>query len=206
MLRKLALFGSTIVLVGSTVFAGSSGASSTIFNTQGASVTCDTIVATAKVIPPISASSTGTAQVLIKGTLGGCTVTGATPSNPTIVSGSISGKITTTGSGGCAGLLNPASISGNIVAKWKVASGQKLDFSSTTLSGGSLQGGVFGGPNSVSYGQFTLSGQSIAPSSAFAGGSPSTTAVTSEDVNNLLNQCNGAGIALIHLGVGNVNA
>jgi hypothetical protein len=93
-----------------------------------------------------------------------------------------------------------------MVAKWKAASGQKLDFSSTTVSGGSIVGSAFtpGGALAGSYGEFTLSGQTLQPNSAFAGATPSTVAVTAEDIGNLLGQCAGTGIKTIHLSIGTV--
>ena len=60
------------------------------------------------------------------------------------MSGKVKGTLTTAGAAGCAGLLAPAAITGNLVAKWKVASGQKLDFNSTTAADGTITGGVFG--------------------------------------------------------------
>jgi hypothetical protein len=179
-----------------------------VFNTQSASVQCNTLIATATIAPPITAASTGSATIKVKGTLGGCTSTGATPSEPTIVSGSFTGTLSSSGGGsGCAGLLGSSSISGNLIIKWKAGAGQKLDFASTTLSGGSITGGVFNGPGSVAYGEFSLSGQSIQASSAFAGGTPQTASATLEDAGNLFAQCNGAtGIKTIHLGVGNATA
>jgi len=197
-----------IVLGVFTLNPAVSGAASTVFDTSGATVTCQTLIGTASVKPAITSASTGSAVIKVKAILNGCVVTGATPSQPTIVSGAVSGTLTTSGAAGCAGLLSPATISGNLVAKWKVASGQKLDFSSTTVSGGTITGGVFtpGMPFSGSYGQFTLAGQTLAPSSAFGGGTPSTVALTGEDVGFLAGACAaappGKGISTIHLSIG----
>jgi hypothetical protein len=182
-------------------------ASAQVFTTSGATVSCNTIIGSASIKPPITSLSTGTAVIKVKAALGGCTVTGATPSGLTIVSGTLSGTLNTTGGAGCGGLLAPASITGNLVAKWKAGSGQKLDFSSTTLSGGSIVGATFapGGALAGTYGQFTLSGQTIQASSAFAGATPSTVAVTAEDIGNLGIQCAvGKGIKTIHLSIGTV--
>ena len=181
------------------------------FDTSGATVTCTTIVASASLKPPISASSTGSGVTKVKATLDGCIVTGATPSNPTIIKGTLKGTLNTTGSPGCGGLLGGATIAGDIIVKWKAASGQTLDFPTTTVSGGSITGGTFApGTASVGgsgfqgvYGKFTISGQTIQPNSAFAGATPSATAATQSDVGVLNNLCNGTGIKKITLGLGN---
>jgi hypothetical protein len=198
----------TALLIGGLLINPTSSSAQT-FNTQAASVHCNTIIGTASIKPPITTASTGTAIIKVKATLGGCASTGATPSEPTIVSGSIGGTLNTVGGAGCAGLLGAATITGNLVAKWKVASGQKLDFSSTTASNGTITGGIFG-PESWggSYGQFTLSGQTLAANSAFAGATPGTVAVTGEDIVSLTNLCTtsppGKGIKTIHLAIGGV--
>jgi hypothetical protein len=192
-------------VVGGILLSSSSAlAGATVYDTSGATIVCNTVIGTASIKPPITAASTGSATVKVKATLGGCSVTGANPSGLTVVSGSIAGTLTTSGAPGCAGLLSPSSISGNLVAKWKVQSGQKLDFSSTTVSGGSIVGSVFtpGGSFQGSYGEFTLSGSTLQPSSAFAGGTPHFVAATGEDVGDLGAQCAGAGIKTIHLSIG----
>lgn len=189
------------------------GAASTVFDTSAASVTCLTSIGTATVNPPISTASTGTAIIKVKAVLGGCTSTGATvggnPQEPTIVSGSVAATLNTSGAGGCAGLASPSTISGNFVTKWKLAPGQKLDFASTTASGGTIVGGIFVGPGLAGpYGQFNLSGQTLQAGSAFAAGTPLTIAVTGEDIGNLIAVCAGSppgkGIKTIHLALGNV--
>jgi hypothetical protein len=198
----------TALLIGGLLINPMSSRAQT-FATQAASVHCNTIIGSASIKPPITTASTGTAIIKVKATLGGCTSTGATPSEPTIVSGSISGTLNTVGGAGCAGLLSPATITGNMVAKWKVASGQKLDFSSTTAGGGTIAGSVFGPePWGGSYGQFTLSGQALAANSAFAGGTPSIAAITAQDIGNLAGLCGssppGKGIKTINLAIGGV--
>jgi hypothetical protein len=207
MTRSSAFGTATALLVGGLLTSPAISSAQT-FDTSAASVQCNTIIGSAQLKPPVTPSSTGTAIVKVKATLGGCTVTGATPSGLTIVSGSLAGTLNTTGAGGCTGLLMPATISGNLVAKWKAGSGQKLDFSSTTASGGTITGGTFGPePWGGAYGQFTLSGQTLQPNSAFAGGTPSTVAVTGEDIANLLAQCAplpAKGIKTIHLAIGGI--
>ncbi len=214
MKNRVALFGTAVALVLGGLPAGA-GAATVTYDTSGATVTCNTVIGTASIKPPISPTSTGTAQIKVKATLGGCAVTGATPSdpmapaNPTIVSGSVGGTLNTVGGAGCTGLLAPATITGNLVAKWKAASGQKLDVSSTTAANGTITGTTFmpgGGFGAAQYGQFTLSGQSLVAPSAFGGGTPSTVAVTGEDILNLGVQCltalPGKGIKTIHLAIG----
>ncbi|HLK10901.1 MAG TPA: hypothetical protein VKW76_05935 [Candidatus Binatia bacterium] len=205
--RLLGWLGRAVVIGGGVLSGGFAWAGSTVYTTSGATVVCNTVIGTASINPPITSASTGSATIKVKATLGGCSVTGASPASPalTVVSGSIGGTLTTSGAPGCAGLISPATISGNLVAKWKVASGQKLDFGSTTVSGGSIVGSLFvpGGSLMGSYGEFTLSGSTLQPSSAFAGGTPGFVAVTSEDVVNLGTQCAGpVGIKTIHLSIG----
>jgi len=206
--NKFTFLGAAVVLVGSSIgLATSASATTTLFNTSAASVQCGSVIAaTATIAPPLSSASTGTAVIKVKGTLGDCVSTGATPSEPTIVSGSFAGTLNTVGAPGCAGLLAPSTITGNLVVKWKVASGQKLDHASTSLAGGTITGGTFTGPGGNLYGQFTLAGQTFNTNSAFAGGTPSTVAATSEDVGQLGAACLGAppgpGIKTIHLGLG----
>jgi hypothetical protein len=193
------------------LFAGGLVASPAIssaqtFDTSGATVSCTTIIGSASIKPPITGASTGTAVIKVKAALAGCTVTGSSPGGLTIVSGKLSGTLNSTGAGGCGGLLMPATLSGPMVAKWKAGSGQKLDFTGTTASNGSIAGSVFapGGGLTGAYGEFTLSGQTIQASSAFAGATPSIVAVTAEDVGNLGAQCAGSGIKTIHLSIGTV--
>jgi hypothetical protein len=208
-MSRTAAFGTATALLVGGLLASPASSSAQTYDTSAASITCNTLIGSAQIKPPISAASTGTALIKVKAILGGCTVTGASPASPplTIASGSISGTLTTTGASGCAGLLSPATISGNMVAKWKAGTGQKLDFSSTTASGGSITGGVFG-PESWggTYGQFTLSGQTLQANSAFAAGTPSTVAITGEDAISLGALCAtapaGKGIKTIHLGIG----
>jgi hypothetical protein len=201
---KVRLLGVALA-AGSLVVAGPVHAT-TIFDTSGASITCNTVFGSASLKPPITPASTGQATIKVKATLGGCIVTGATPSGLTILSGTLSGTVTTNGSGGCAGLAMPSTLTGNLVAKWKAASGQALDFKTTTVSGGNIAAGVlspagFGG---ATYAKFTFSGLTMQPNSAFAAGTPGANAATSEDIGNLNDKCanNPAGIKTIHLGVG----
>jgi hypothetical protein len=209
MIRKSAVLGSAFgFLLGVLAISPSnSGAASPPFDTSGATITCNTVIGTATVNPPISTASTGSATIKVKAVLGGCVATGATPAGLTIVSGSVAGTLTTAGAAGCAGLLLPSTITGNLVAKWKVGPGQKLDFASTTVAGGTIVGGVFTGvPLTGSYGQFTVSGETMGANSAFAAGVPSIIAVTGEDVGNLAGLCAssppGKGIKTIHLSIG----
>jgi hypothetical protein len=184
-------------------------ASAQVFNTSAASVTCNTVIGSASIKPPLTSASTGTAVIKVKATLGGCTSTGATPSEPTILSGTLSGTLNTSGAAGCGGLVGASTITGNLVAKWKVASGQKLDFNATTVSGGSITGGLFapgGAFGTASYGVFSLSGQTLVAPTAFAGGTPSAHISTGADSANLGAVCLGSpplkGIKTIVLGIG----
>lgn len=208
MRRRVSTFG--IVLGVLAMTPAMSGAASTLFDTSAASVTCTTVIGSAKISPPLTTTSTGSATIKVKAVLGGCTATGATPAGLTIVSGSVAGTLTTTGAGGCAGLISTSTVAGNLVAKWKVASGQKLDFASTTVSNGSIIGSLFapGGPLTGSYGEFTVSGMTLQPSSAFAGATPGMVAITGEDAGNLGAGCLGAppgkGVSKITLSLGQI--
>ena len=189
----------------------SADAASTLYDTSAASITCTSITkATVKLTPPLTTLSTGNAAVKVKVSLTGCTATGALPALPAlqILSGKISGTINTAGAGGCGGLLLPSVITGNLVAKWKAASGQALDFKSTTVSNGMVTGGLFIGPTGAAYGVFNLSGQTILPGSAFAGGVPSASITTAEDAAYIAAQCAaappGKGMGKINLGIGGV--
>ena len=195
-----------MLLAGSAFFGTGAHAAATVYNTSAGSIECDSLVGgSASIKPAISNASTGTATFKVKGTLMGCAATGATPAGLSIVSGSVSGTLTAVGAPGCAGLIAPATITGNLVIKWKTASGQKLDFGSTTVSGGNITGGVFapgGSFGTASYGQFTLNGGTIQANSAFAAGTPSVVAATTLGVGTLAAACGGSGIKTIALSFG----
>ena len=174
------------------------------YDTSAATVTCDTFIGTVKIKPPLGAIPAAT-TLKVKGTLSGCFASGATPASPSlsVLSGKVSGTLSNP-SGSCLALAGSNPFSGNLVVKWKVASGQKLDASSTTLTPGTINGGVlvpggaFGG---AAYVQFAFGG-TLQSGSAFTGATPSGVFATAEDVGNLLGQCNGAGVKLIHIGIG----
>jgi len=201
---KVRLLGAALAAGGLVV--ASPGHATTIFDTSGASITCNTVFGSASLKPAITPASTGTATIKVKATLGGCVVTGATPSGLTILSGTLTGTVTTAGSGGCAGLAMPSTLTGNLVAKWKPASGQALDFKITTVSGGNIAAGSLTPPGFGVYAKFTFSGLTMQPNSAFAAGTPGANAATSEDLGNLNDRCanNPAGIKTIHLGIGQI--
>ena len=62
-----------------TINPAVSSAASIVFDTSGASVTCNTLIGTAKIKPAITTLSTGAAEIKVKADLNGCVVTGATP-------------------------------------------------------------------------------------------------------------------------------
>ena len=219
MIRKLALFGGAVALLGSSLFAGGAAtAAGSPVNTQTASITCDSTVATTGSLKPSLTNTSPAANtpvaLTLKGTVSGCTVTGASVA---IASGSLSAKLTATNPGaGCAALAAPSTLTGNIVIKWKTADKSKLDFASTTIAAATLTSGsavVLNGGTMLpawgpgaAFGLFTASG-TLAPSSAFAlNAGASISGSTSQAITDLLGQCGGAGIKTVNLGEGETNA
>jgi hypothetical protein len=182
------------------------GGATDLFNTSGASVTCSTVIGTTKISPPLNLTAAIPSTVFkIKAVLGGCVSTGATPSEPTIVSGKLSATLTLPPGANCLALANPSSATGNMVVKWKTASGT-LDFPTTTVAPGIVTGtpGVIP-PLVGSYASISSGGAFVGSSNAFAFGTPSFLAVIGEDILNLTPLCGlpvGKGIKLVHLGPG----
>jgi len=75
---KFALLGTAVVLVASTLGMGSATAGPPKIDVSGATIACDTVVGTVGFKPALSATGTATSDAItIKGTIDGCTVTGA---------------------------------------------------------------------------------------------------------------------------------
>jgi len=194
------------------MFSTSSNASATKIDASQYSVHCDTVVGTVGFAPPLSASGAASPDVIkLKATLGGCTVTPtAGGSAVTILSGGVTGVLHST-SQNCSNLLGPSAVTGNIVTTWKTDPTTPLAVNKTTLTPGTITGGVFtpGAPFTGTYGSFHIGGAgvSIATGSAFAGtdggASSVADATTGEDAANLLTQCNKA-LKAIHLGIGDI--
>jgi hypothetical protein len=203
------VLGSALAL-GFVLSSFTSPAEAQDFDTSAATIKCDSITkGSVKLDPPLTTASNGSATTKVKGTLTGCTVTGATPAGLQIVSGKISGTLTTSGAAsGCAGLVGTISVTGSLTVKWKAASGQKLDFKSTTVSGGTVNAGLYSGPSGVLYGSFQLTGQTLEPESAFAGGTPSADITTQQSAGDLGAVCAaappGKGVKTIPLGIGTI--
>ena len=141
------------------------------------SITCNTLIATAGVKPSLVNGGSSPTLVTLKGTLGGCTVSGANAA--TVVSGSFSGKLTGT-SNDCASLAGTTALTGTLTFKWKGAATTPLLQTSSIVTVTTLTGGDGG-----------------ATSSNFA--------ATSQDVtDNILPACAGAGIKLFNLGLGTI--
>ncbi len=195
------------------------GAQTTLYNTQAATITCNTIYGTAAVKPVLTLTPPATpvpATLTLKATLGGCTSSGATPSEPTILSGTLVAKIKTSAiSATCLSLTSLGTVTGNLVFTWKTAKGQKLDSKTTIVTpGSSVSGGLVAsfedtsdtplGSGAAEY-LYLSAGGALASgvTNAFAGtATPSLFAITSEDLANVLGLCTGSGIKLIHLGIG----
>jgi hypothetical protein len=125
----------------------------------------------------------------------------------TIISGSFSGKLGGT-SNDCAGLVGSNPVTGTITIKWKTV--EKLVSSSSVVTPGQLAGNLFTAPWGGAYGQFDLGGSGAAVTGSFAGtdggASSTTTAVTGEDVTNILGQCATIkGLKTIHIAIGQLN-
>lgn len=184
------------------------------YDTSAATIACNTLIGTVAPKPALSLTAQPTV-LTIKATLGGCTVSGATPADPPlqIVSGKLKAKLTVTDDASCATLIAGFQVTGDFVFQWKTATGQKLDFTSTTFtpdSSGLVAGLV---PLAAStYGAFTATG-TLATESAFVAGTPTLLVVSGEDIMNMFGQCCtdplmcspvGKGVKKLHFGIGQI--
>jgi len=202
------------LLVTFVSFVAPAVAAATTYDTSAASITCNTLIGTVTPKPLLTLAAQPTV-LTIKATLGGCTVSGATPADPPlqVLSGKLTARLTVTGDASCATLVAGFQVAENFVFTWKAATGQRLDFSSTTFTpdAAGLVAGVF--PlGTGTYGVFTAAG-TLASGSAFAGGTPGLLLVSAEDVYNMLGQCCtdpmscspvGKGIKRLHFGIGQI--
>jgi hypothetical protein len=212
LLRKLVLLGSTAALICSSLFiAGSANAGATKVDVSGDSITCDTLYATTMIKPSLTftGSATAATQILLKGTIGGCTVTGPNAANA--VTGSFTAKLAGVGAN-CNALAGTSTATGPLVIKWKSADlSTPLLQTSSTVNVTSITGNVHGetlNGGSQTYGDFVIHSSSV--SGAFTGGdngaSSKNEGVTSEDaLNNLFGQCGSAlGLKVVHIGLGEI--
>ncbi len=206
MIRRGILIGMTVVL---PLSVHTASATSDLFNTSAAVINCATVIGTVSIKPALSPMPQSSA-FKVNAILGGCSTTGATSGTTTdalnIVSGKISGTLTTPPTSTCGGLFAPTAVTGTLTFSWKTGKGtsgdsQILDFPRTFLTPGTLTRGVLpvGGGN---YGNFTAGGTITG---AFLGGIPAFFAVTGEDIGNLGTQCGSpAGLKRITLGIGQI--
>lgn len=208
-LRGLSLLVTVVWFVAPTV------AGATTYDTSAASITCNTVIGTVAPKPLLTLTAQPNTVLTIKAMLGGCSVSGATPSAPAlqVLSGRLTAKLTVTTDASCATLVSGFQVAGNFVFKWRTAPGQELDFPSTTFTpdaGGLVAGLVPVGTGT--YGAFTAAG-TLAAGSAFAGGTPWFLGISAEDLYNMLGQCCtdqvscspvGKGIKLLHFGIGQI--
>ena len=218
MIRHIALFASAAVLAGS-LFTGVANAGAPAIDVSHDHVHCNTIVGSIGLKPALLSTDSGPGVASVKGTLDGCTDTDNVAVHFAPGS-SFSGKLNTTSSS-ITGLAGVSNLSGTLTVKWKTAKDTKLAQTSTVLTvtqtcGGQLTpGGAFTG----TYGTFHIGqmvscpgggGAVAAPSAtgAFvgtdAGASSVTDASTAEDIGALLAQSAGAGVKLIHFGIGDL--
>lgn len=197
----------TTVALPFTLLVPSSGAGAPKVDVSNDSITCNTVIASVKIAPPLSnsgSSSTAT-NIIVKGTVNGCTVSG--PNAATITSGSFGGKLAGTGNT-CTGLLGTAPTPGTLTFKWKADASTPLLQTSTVVNVASTTGGTHsenldGG--SQTYGDFIVNSTGV--TGAFTGGdngaSSHNESVTSQDIGALLAGCGApAGLKSINIGMG----
>jgi hypothetical protein len=185
------------------------------YDTSGATISCTTLIGTVGLKPTLTLTPQPDTELTLKGTLGGCTVSGAIPADPPlqVVSGKLTAKLTVPTASSCATLISGFQALGNFVFKWKTASGQNLDFPASTFTpdaGGLVAGLVPVGV--TTYGGFSAAG-TLAAGSAFAGATPAFLVVSGEDIYNMFGQCCtdatmctpvGKGIKKLHISIGQI--
>jgi hypothetical protein len=191
-------------------------ASAVDYNTSAATISCNTLIGTISSKPVLTMEAQPNTVLTIKGTLGGCTVSGALPADPPlyVLSGKMKAKVTVTTDASCISLVSGFQVAESFAFTWKTATGQKLDFPSTTFtvdsSGLIASLAPFG---SGTYGVFTATG-TLSSDSAFTGATtPGFVFMSGEDVFNMLGQCCtdpvsctpvGKGIKKLHFGIGQI--
>ncbi len=205
MLRKIALLGSTVALVGSALFMGGAAHAGGTLDASHYTVSCDTMTkGTVGFVPALTLAGTSPEAVKIKGALSGCT---ATPdgSNPAVqvLSATVSGALTG-GTNSCLSLLGPSTATGTITIKWKTVPALLNATTTITINSGNVSGGTaFPFSDAAAYGNFSISGTT--QTGAFGGPSGTgaasfTKALTVQGVSGLTPACTSAtglkGVAL----------
>lgn len=206
-----ALFFAVLASLATPVAAGAVD-----YNTSAATISCNTLIGTISAKPLLTMEALPNTVLTIKGTLGGCSVSGALPADPPlyVLSGKMKAKVTVAGDASCISLVSGFQVSEGFVFTWKTATGQKLDYPSTTFtvdSNGLVAGLAPFGPGT--YGVFTATG-TLSSDSAFGGAMPpGFVFMSGEDVFNMLGQCCtdpvsctpvGKGIKKLHFGIGQI--
>lgn len=207
--------GVFLLVTAAWLVAPAASRATTQYDTSAATITCNTLIGTVAAKPPLTLTAQPDTVLTLKGTLGGCTVSGAAPAAPPlqVLSGRLTAKLAVANDASCATLVAGFQATGNVVIKWRTATGQKLDFSSSTFTpdaNGFSAGLVDVGAGT--YGTFTATG-TLGSGGAFAGGTPGLFVVSAEDIFNMFGQCctdamscspAGKGIRLLHFGIGQV--
>jgi hypothetical protein len=167
------------------------------------SITCNTMVGTASIQPPLLTGGTATKAVMaVTGSVAGCTVTGL--HSVSILSGKLSGKVTAT-SNECVSLFHP--LTGTITINWTADKTTPILQTSSTMNITNVSFGTFSAPWGTSYGQFSLGTSGV--TGAFTGGdngaTSSNVALTSQDIGEILAECGSpTGIKTLNTGLGQI--
>jgi len=176
---------------------------SQVLDMSNDTITCNTVVASATISPPLVIHGTATATTMrVRGSLAGCTVTGSQPAS--IVSGRLTGKITGT-SNECVTLFQP--LAGTITMRWKADRATPIAPKSSTLAVSNVTFGGFTAPWGATYGQFSLgtTGVTGAFTGGDAGAASSNVSVTGEDIEEILARCGSPrGLDTLHIGIGSI--
>jgi hypothetical protein len=165
-------------------------------------VTCDSVVGTVKIKPPLVIMTGMPLTITVKGVVAGCIdgVNGSVKILPSKVSAKLSSVST-----GCAGLLGSSPISGPIKVSWKADKTTPITPKSSVIATSTLTGGIYGGaPWFTPYGMLTLAASGVTGAFTGSDGGASTTALAAlaESIGVLGTECGGAGIGQMHLALG----
>ena len=195
-MRRAARWTSLILLAPIAVWAQK-------IDVSNASITCNTVIGTASVEPPLAIGGTATSTVMrVKGSVAGCTVTGANPVS--ILSGKVSGQVFGT-SNECITVFQP--LTGTLTIRWKADKTTPIIPTSSTMSITNVNFGGFGVPWGAVYGQFSLGTSGV--TGAFTGGDNGTTSsnisITNQDIGEIVAGCNSPkGLKKIYTGLGQI--
>jgi hypothetical protein len=199
-MRKVTGFA-LLVLLGMAPIAGAA----TKVDVSTAKIKCDTVLGTVGIKPGLTFVGASPVVASIKGTLDGCTVTGATA---TILSGSFSGKLNGP-SNNCNNLNAVSPLTGTLTFKWKADPTTPLLQTSSVVTVATLTGGLYAAaaPLTGTYGLLQLGITGV--TGAFAGADGGTTSndsvASGNSVPALAADClTTGGIKKITLGIGEI--